>query len=97
MKIESTLKENMPKTTMQQQQQQQQQIRLEKMLQIIKLEQKFLNLNRMQLQKAKSKRKTKRRGKAKNLEEQLNSIIKELDNYNKNNKVRNALKGISCK
>ena len=67
------------------------------MLQIIKLEQKFLNLNRMQLQKAKSKRKTKRRGKAKNLEEQLNNIIKELDNYNKNNKVRNALKGISCK
>ena len=50
MKIESTLKENTPKTTMQQQQQQQQQqIRLEKMLQIIKLEQKFLNLNRMQL------------------------------------------------
>ena len=47
MKIESTLKENTPKTTMQQQEQQQ--TRLEKMLQIIKLEQKFLNLNRMQL------------------------------------------------
>ena len=95
MKIESTLKENTPKTTMQQQQQQQ--ARLEKMLQIIKLEQKFLNLNRMQLQKAESERKTKRTGKAKNLEEQLNNITKELDNYNKNNKVRNALKGISCK
>lgn len=95
MKIESTLKENTPKTKMQQQQQQQ--TRLEKMLQIIKLEQKFLNLNRMQLQKAESERKTKRRGKVKNLEEQLNNITKELDNYNKNNKVRNALKGISCK
>ena len=51
----------------------------------------------MQLQKAESERKTKRTGKAKNLEEQLNNITKELDNYNKNNKVRNALKGISCK